>query len=162
MEPKSETKIQINPIGIVKSGKRIFSIEIFEQYRPALIAMEGFTHLQIIWWGHLFDTPHDRKRLIEEKPYKKGPGKVGIFATHSPVRPNPVLLTTIYVQQIDIVKGIIHTPYIDAENGSPVLDIKPYHLSERVRECAVPGWCSHWPKWYEDAAYFNWRDEFNF
>ncbi len=96
------------------------------------------------------------------KPYKKGPENVGIFATRSPIRPNPILLSTIEVSNIDFLQGHIYTPYIDAENGSIVLDIKPYNMSERVKNCTVPDWCKHWPQWYEDSALFDWNNEFNF
>jgi tRNA (Thr-GGU) A37 N-methylase len=103
-----------------------------------------------------------RSALVSKKPYKKGPETIGVFATRSPVRPNPVLITTITVLHIDHEKGIIHIPWMDAENGTPILDIKPYHLSERVHECKVPQWCNHWPKWDEESATFNWQNEFNF
>jgi tRNA-Thr(GGU) m(6)t(6)A37 methyltransferase TsaA len=157
-----ENTIQIKPIGRVSTANNQFSIQIEKEFLPALTNIEGFSHLQIVWWGHLYDSPQARAHLVSEKPYKKGPGKIGVFATRSPVRPNPILITTIAIQRIDYEKGIIYTPYIDAENGTPVLDIKPYHLSERVSECSVPEWCSHWPQWYEDSASFNWQNEFNF
>ncbi|MEJ2544902.1 MAG: TrmO family methyltransferase, partial [Calditrichaceae bacterium] len=114
------------------------------------------------WWGHLYATPESRAVLVGEKPYKNGPDKIGIFATRSPVRPNPVLISNIYVQKIDYEKGVIETPYIDAEDGTPVIDIKPYHKSERVKDCTVPDWCKHWPEWDEDTATFDWEKEFNF
>jgi tRNA (adenine37-N6)-methyltransferase len=157
-----ENEYQIKPIGFVHIVNHVFSIQLEKKYLSALTNIEGFSHIQVVWWGHLYDTPEKRANLISEKPYKKGPDKLGVFASRSPVRPNPVLITNIYVQQIDYVNGIIYTPYIDAEHGTPVLDIKPYHLSERIRDCSVPKWCEHWPKWYEDSASFNWQKEFNF
>jgi tRNA (adenine37-N6)-methyltransferase len=157
-----ENTIQINPIGRVSSANKQFSIILEKKFLPALTNINGFSHLQIVWWGNLYDSPKARAYFVAEKPYKTGPDKIGVFATRSPVRPNPILITTIAVQSIDFEKGVIYTPYIDAEEGTPVLDIKPYHLSERVRECSVPEWCSHWPEWDEDAASFNWQNEFNF
>jgi tRNA (Thr-GGU) A37 N-methylase len=135
---------------------------LINKYIPALTNLNGFSHLQIVWWGHLFDHPAQRAVLVSDKPYQTGPDKIGIFATRSPIRPNPVLITNVSVQRIDFEKGLIETPYIDAEDGSPVIDIKPYHQSERVRECSVPDWCRHWPEWDEDAATFDWENEFNF
>jgi tRNA (Thr-GGU) A37 N-methylase len=53
-------------------------------------------------------------------------------------------LTAVVVQEIDYERGVIHTPYIDAEAGTPILDIKPYHPSvDRIRDVAVPAWCAH-------------------
>jgi tRNA (adenine37-N6)-methyltransferase len=157
-----ENKFQLKPIGIVYAANNNYSIQLEKEFLPALINIDGFSHLQIVWWGHLYESPQYRAHLVSEKPYKKGPDKIGIFATRSPVRPNPILLTTIKVQKIDYEKGIIYTHYIDAEQGSPILDIKPYHLSERVKDCNVPKWCEHWPKWDEESGLFNWQNEFNF
>jgi tRNA (adenine37-N6)-methyltransferase len=157
-----ETKIDIKPIGFIRSKSGTFHIELNNEFKPALINLDGFSHLQVIWWGHLYATPESRAVLVGEKPYKNGPDKIGIFATRSPVRPNPVLISNIYVQKIDYEKGVIETPYIDAEDGTPVIDIKPYHKSERVKDCTVPDWCKHWPEWDEDTATFDWEKEFNF
>jgi len=157
-----EKQFVINPIGFVRAGNGMYRIELLHQYLPALTNIQGFSHLQIIWWGHLYANPAQREILVAEKPYKTGPDKIGIFATRSPVRPNPVLISTVWVQSLDLQKGIIHTPYIDADDGTPVIDIKPYHKSERVRDCEVPAWCQHWPEWDEDAATFAWENEFNF
>jgi tRNA (adenine37-N6)-methyltransferase len=157
-----ENKFQIKPIGKVNVVDQFSSIQLEKEYLSALTNIDGFSHLQVVWWGSLFDSVKYRANLISDKPYKKGPDKMGVFATRSPVRPNPILITTITVQKIDFDKGIIFTPYIDAEQGTPVLDIKPYHLLERVKECKVPKWCEHWPKWDEESATFNWQNEFNF
>ncbi len=157
-----ENKIQIEAIGKVKVEKGIYCIEVNKEFRTALKNIEEFSHLQIVWWGNLYDNPQYRKTLVAKKPYVKGPDEIGMFASRSPVRPNPILLTSIYVQKIDQDNGLIYTPYIDAEHNTPVLDIKPYHLSERIRECSVPQWCKHWPQWYEDSATFDWQAEFNF
>ena len=88
---------------------------------------------------------------------------MGLFATRSPVRPNPLALTTVHVLRIDYAKGLIQIDYIDANDGTPVLDIKPYTPSlDRVETPAVPEWCSHWPKSLEESETFAWEDEFNF
>jgi tRNA (Thr-GGU) A37 N-methylase len=100
--------------------------------------------------------------LVTDNLFKKAPDKVGIFSTRAPARPNPILLSTIKVIEIDYQNGIIRTPFIDAENGTPVLDIKPYFPMERIKDCRVPEWFAHWPEWAEDAADFNWKDEINF
>ncbi|MDR0958673.1 MAG: tRNA (N6-threonylcarbamoyladenosine(37)-N6)-methyltransferase TrmO, partial [Clostridiales bacterium] len=52
--------------------------------------------------------------------------------------------------------------YIEAFDGSPVLDIKPYTPSlDRVELPNVPDWCSHWPKCYEQSGDFEWESEMN-
>ncbi|MBN1142927.1 MAG: SAM-dependent methyltransferase [Bacteroidales bacterium] len=153
---------ELKPIGKVIASNGNYSIQLKKEFISGLVGIEGFSHLQITWWGSLVDTPELRKILVSEKPYKKGPEKIGVFATRSPVRPNPLLITNISVLRIDYEKGILYTPWIDAENETPVLDIKPYHLSERVKDCRVPQWCDHWPKWDEESEAFDWQNEFNF
>jgi tRNA (adenine37-N6)-methyltransferase len=157
-----ENKIQINPIGTVRASKGEYAIVLNESMKPALTSLDGFNHVQIVWWGHLYDKAEERNRLVISKPYKKGPDQIGVFATRSEMRPNPILITTVPVADIDFKNGIIHLYYIDAVDGTMVLDIKPYHKIERVKDCSVPQWCSHWPQWYEEAANFNWQNEFNF
>jgi tRNA (Thr-GGU) A37 N-methylase len=60
-------------------------------------------------------------------------------------------------------KGIIGLAFIDAEDGTPVLDIKPYTPSlDRVENPIVPKWCAHWPKSVESSGSFDWSSVFNF
>lgn len=154
--------MHIKPIGTVSNIDGAQCIELNSPFKDGLTNIDGFSHLQVIWWGHLFEGEEYRSHVVAEKPYKKGPGRIGVFATRSPVRPNPLLITNIKVDHIDFKQGIIYTPYIDAEEGTPILDIKPYNKGERIRDCTVPEWCAHWPEWDEDSAHFNWQDEFNF
>lgn len=155
-------KNELKSIGKVQKQNELFIIELEKEFIPALMGLDGFSHLQIIWWGHLCDYDDYRSIYSMPKPYKNGPDNLGIFASRSPMRPNPILLTTIVVSNIDYQKGHIYTPFIDAEINSPIIDIKPYHLSERVSNCRVPVWCNHWPAWYENEAQFDWSKEFNF
>lgn len=156
-----EHNFHIDSIGFVRIVDGTFSIQIYEEFLPALTNVEGFSHLQIIWWGHLADSPQNRNCLIAENLFKKGPDRMGVFATRSPIRPNPILVSTIEVIEIDFDNGVIYTSFIDAEDDTPVLDVKPYFAMERVRDCKVPAWCEHWPQWFEDTTVFNWRDEIN-
>jgi len=151
---------RVKSIGEVKAGKSGFLVEIFPQFREALLETTGFSHLQIYWWADQTDTEEMRAMTRVPKPYKKGPEEMGIFATRSPLRPNPLAMTVVPVIQVDNEKGQIHIPFIDAEPGTPVLDLKPYYGMERVKEYQVPQWCRHWPQWYEDAAFFDWAGEF--
>ncbi|HEX3019709.1 MAG TPA: SAM-dependent methyltransferase [Chitinispirillaceae bacterium] len=150
-------------LGNVHATNSTWAIEIKPEYRDALIALEGFSHVEILFWLHLHDTPELRKTVTCDKPYKKAPDIVGIFATRSDYRPNPIGLSVCPVKSIDIKKGIVELYYFDAENESPVIDIKPYHPGvDRVKNVTTPAWCAHWPKWYEDLADFDWAEEFNF
>lgn len=155
--------IQVNPIGTIRHTGDGFILEVDEGYIPALQGLDGFSYINVLWWCHKCDMDDARSILETESPYKKAPDVLGIFATRSPMRPNPIALTAAPVIHIDHNNGIIHLAYIDAEDGTPVLDIKPYTPSiDRVDEPEVPDWCSHWPKSAETSGDFDWAGEFNF
>lgn len=154
---------RLKPIGTVHAGKNGFEIRVEPEYRKALSGLEGFTHVQTLYWFHLNDSDDARSYMVSEKPYKKGPDTLGIFATRSPFRPNPIAITPSRILKLDMVSGTIRVDYIDAEDGTPVLDLKPYHpCSDRVRDAEVPAWCAHWPKCVEENETFDWAAEFNF
>lgn len=157
-----KTTFQVNIIGRIKLIDEKFAIELYPEYISGLNQVEGFSHFQIVWWAHLTDNRENRKKLIAEKLFKNAPDGLGVFGTRSPVRPNPVMISTIEIDEIDFDKGILFMPFIDAEPGTPVLDIKPYFPMERLKKCSVPPWCSHWPEWAEDTVDFNWGNEINF
>ena len=155
--------ITLKPIGKVIEMEDGFAVELKKEYRNALIETESFSHLIVLWWAHHYDSEEYRSTIITEKPYTKGPQKIGIFATRSPIRPNPVAITTIMAIKVDLSQGRIYTPCIDAEPGTPIIDIKPYQPgTDIVKDVKVPQWCSHWPSSIEESAYFNWETEFNF
>lgn len=156
-------KLQVMPIGKISVNGNGMFIKLEPKYIPALQALDGFSHLNVIWWFNDFDNENMRGVLETPQPYKKAPEIMGIFATRSPVRPNPLALTAVQIINIDYDKGIIHIAYIDANDGSPVLDIKPYTPSlDRVETPDVPEWCCHWPKSLEGSEDFDWENEFNF
>lgn len=152
-------ELTINPIGTVRVEKGSFWLDIFPKYVDGLNQLENFSHVNVLWWCHHFDNAKDRQVLQCEQPYQKAPASVGIFATRSPLRPNPIALTIVPIINI-AESGKIYLPYIDAEDGSPIIDLKPYHpATDRVRDLEVPDWCRHWPQWYEDSASFDWEAE---
>ncbi|MDQ1288328.1 MAG: tRNA (adenine37-N6)-methyltransferase [Actinomycetota bacterium] len=157
----TDAQLTLSPVGHVALDAGGFAVHIAGPYRAALRGLEGFSHVQILWWLHLADTPELRKVLDCEQPYRQAPERLGVFATRSPIRPNPVALSTAEIRDIDVAAGVVRVNYLDAALRSPVIDLKPYHPStDRVREAEVPTWCGHWPRWYEDGASFNWGAEF--
>ncbi|MFP4016856.1 MAG: SAM-dependent methyltransferase [Halanaerobiales bacterium] len=155
----SKKEFVISPIGYVRHNEEGTYLELSDKYFGAISGLEGFNYINVLWWGSFTDEDELREIVECEKPYKGAPDKMGILATRSPVRPNPVLLSVANIVRID--KGRIYLAYIDAEDGTPIIDIKPYHPSgDRIRDVEVPEWCGHWPKWYEDSAEFDWQAEF--
>lgn len=153
----------VNQIGTVCCGEDGFSIKVKSEYRAALTGLDGFEYIQVLWWFDGCDNAESRSKLTESKPYVKGPDVLGAFATRSPERPNPIAVTPAYVTFIDYENGVVSLAWIDANDGTPVLDIKPYTPSvDRVEKPAVPDWCAHWPQNVETSGDFDWEKEFNF
>ncbi|MGD2051809.1 MAG: SAM-dependent methyltransferase [Acidimicrobiia bacterium] len=151
----------VNPIGRVVVDRNGHSLEIDEAYRPALTELGGFSHVNVLWWCHHLDEPAFREMTIAEKPYKEGPEQVGIFATRSPARPNPIALTATPIISLDADSGVVQIAFIDADDGTPILDLKPYlPCADRIRDAHSPQWCADWPQWYEDSGSFDWGSVF--
>jgi len=162
-EEEDMAGLRLQPIGRVESDCGEFKVMLDSRYKEALTGLEGFSHIQVLWWFDGCDNERDRSVLVNEKPYTKGPDTMGTFATRSPQRPNPIAVTTAQVLSIDQEHAIINLAYIDALTGTPVLDIKPYTPSvDKVDTAQVPQWCAHWPGSYEAGGDFDWEKEFNF
>ena len=85
------TNFQVHPIGTICTDGEGSYLKIDPDYIPALHALDGFSHINAIWWFSGFDTAEARAVLETEQPYKNAPAVMGIFATRSPIRPNPLL-----------------------------------------------------------------------
>lgn len=162
-EKDSISNIKLYPIGRIEVEEGNFQLVLSSKYKDSLKGLEGFSHIQGIWWFDGCDNEIDNNQLITQKPYTEGPERLGTFATRSPARPNPIAITTWEIASIDYAKGIVKVYYIDALNGTPLLDIKPYTPSlDKVGNPTVPDWCKHWPKDLEGNRDFDWEKEFNF
>lgn len=151
----------ISVIGHVNPTASGFVIALDFGFKDGLLGLQEFSHAVVLWWASEADSEASRSRLIYDKPYVKNPDDVGVFGSRSPSRPNPIGMSVIAIQSVDIESGEIFTPYIDTESNTPIIDVKPYFAaSDRVRDCTSPKWCSHWPSYYEDSAEFDWESEF--
>ena len=154
---------QLNAIGKVKNDENGAFIQLAPEYISGLQALDGFSHINVLWWFSDCDNEADRHELQTQQPYKDAPEVMGVFATRSPARPNPIALTASEVIDIDFASGIIRVAFIDANDNTPVLDIKPYTPSfDRVETPGVPAWSSGWPKSTEASGEFDWGQVFNF
>lgn len=158
-----DNDFHVKPIGVIRADGDGFRVALRPAYREALAGLEGFAYVQILWWFSGCDNRADRQVFTEPRPYAGGPETLGTFATRSPRRPNPIALTSAQVIDIDRVNGTIGLAYIDADDQSPVLDLKPYTPSlDRVERPAVPEWCAHWPRSVETSGDFDWGSVFSF
>lgn len=155
--------MELREIGRVVAQEEGCYIQVDKKYLKAIEGLDGFSHINVIYWFDRCDNNECREALQVKKPYKKAPDTLGVFATRSPERPNPIALSITEIIHIDHEEGRIYVTYIDAMDNTPVLDIKPYTPSiDRVKEIRVPDWCSHWPDSYEESSEFDWESEFLF
>ena len=108
------------PIAPVFAEGEPATLEIFKAYRTGLSDVAGFQRIWVISWL-------DRSKGYEllTVPYRDIV-KRGVFATRAPRRPNPVGLSCVEIDGLDIESGVISVRGIDLLDGTPILDIKPY------------------------------------
>jgi len=112
----------LNPIGkVVREEGRTF-IVIQPKYRDGLLRLDQCSHITVVYWFHDNDTPQKRSILqVYPRGNKENP-LTGVFATHSPVRPNLIAISRVKV--ISVKDTVIEIENIDAFDDSPVIDIK--------------------------------------
>jgi len=140
--------IELHPVGFVrnrirKSGHRDWRrvesrIVINPALEKALDGIEGFSHIVVIFWMDAIE-PGGRKVLRVHPQGDRGLPRVGVFSARSPVRPNPLGLTT--VRLMERKKNVLKVSGLDAINGTPVVDIKPFIPGHDLPKGAkVPDW----------------------
>lgn len=120
-----EMQGEINDIreDIRESRHKISEIIINETMIQLLDGIEKYSHLLVLYWAHR--VPESSRRLTRVHPMgRKENPLMGIFATCSPARPNPVLMCI--VRLYEKKENILHVSGLDAVDKSPVIDIKPY------------------------------------
>ncbi|WP_406874018.1 tRNA (N6-threonylcarbamoyladenosine(37)-N6)-methyltransferase TrmO [Aminobacter sp. P9b] len=99
------------------------TVTVDEFYRPGLAGLAGFSHVVILSW---FEKAP--RNLIVQKPRHATEAK-GVFALRSPARPNPIGMHVARIVALDVETGVIELDAIDALDGTPVIDLKPYFAS---------------------------------
>ncbi|MDY6917931.1 MAG: tRNA (N6-threonylcarbamoyladenosine(37)-N6)-methyltransferase TrmO [Chloroflexota bacterium] len=103
-----------------------------------LDGIDGFSHLLVLYWAHL--VPQQARSMTKVHPMgRKDLPLTGIFATCSPARPNPISVTV--VRLLERRGNVLVVEGLEAVDGSPVIDIKPYTpYYYRVRDVQVSEW----------------------
>ncbi len=112
-------------------------------FSQALYQLDSFSHIWLIFSFHQSLGKPWRPRI--EPPRTDGPNTVGVFASRSPHRPNPIGMSVVKLEKIDFLAkdGIeIHVSGVDLLDGTPVLDIKPYLPYADIISEANAGWAS--------------------
>ena len=156
--------IQLKPIGVVEKGVPrpeekdavlaesrfdiVSVVRIFDSYADGLKGLEEYSHAFIIYFMHEVG----RFELLLETPQT---GSLGVFATRSPHRPNPIGLTLVEIVSVEV--PILKVRGLDAWTGTPVLDIKPYDYYDIVKNPRVPRWFEE--RWREVSARKRYREK---
>jgi len=119
------------PMGLGAKHDAEGVLKILPEFEKGLTDIEGFSHLIVLWE---FDRSQGYE-LLAMPPSDNRPH--GVFATRSPLRPNPIGLTTVELRRREGLD--LHVRGIDMLNGTPILDIKPY-LSSIPSDKLRRGW----------------------
>jgi tRNA-Thr(GGU) m(6)t(6)A37 methyltransferase TsaA len=139
-EKQNEGFFKLYPVGKVRRQHGSADLHILERYHDALEGLDGFSHVFVLYWFDKNDTPEKRNILqVHPRGNKKNP-LTGVFACRAPVRPNLIALSLCKV--LAIRNGVITVEKIDALDGSPILDIKPYipSIDRPSQSVRVPDW----------------------
>lgn len=143
--------------GIIPEAKGMIRFSLTEGHRQSLKGLDSCSHLWLLTWFHLVDTKNIKARV--RPPRMGGDKSLGVFATRSPFRPNPIGLSLVELEKIEETNDslILHVKGIDLVDQTPVLDIKPYLPYCESKLGASIGWLSpDWEKltvqWSEVAA----------
>ena len=113
---------KVYPIGKVeKKDERTF-IVLDREYEPGLKGLEKHSYVHVVYWFDRNDTPEKRAILQVHPRGDENNPLTGVFATHSPFRPNLIAISKCNV--VSIKANVIEIEDIDAFDGSPVLDLK--------------------------------------
>jgi tRNA-Thr(GGU) m(6)t(6)A37 methyltransferase TsaA len=151
----SEKRIILNPIGFVrteavgdevKDKTRTSQIVIHNELAEALEGIEDFSHLFVLFWLHEISS-EERKTLKVHPRGRKDLPLLGVFASRTNLRPNPVGLTL--VELVKVEGNVLTVRGLDAFDGTPVLDVKPFDSWDMAKDAKVPSW---WTKLEKEKA----------
>lgn len=148
--------LNIEPIGTVKSpvkegvdedwGGVVSEIYLEERYALGLAGLNEFSHIFVVFYMHK-STFEEGAHLQRRPQGRQDMPLIGIFAQRAKHRPNPIGVSAV---ELLVVRGnIITVRGLDAIDGTPILDVKPYFPVYDCRvEARTPGWVDELMKGY--------------
>lgn len=102
------------------------TVEFCGGFKPEMLdGLEGFDYLWLIW-GFSLNKPEAAVSSKVRPPRLGGNEKMGVYATRSPYRPNPIGLSSVRISSVNAAAGRIEVLGADLVDGTPIFDIKPY------------------------------------
>lgn len=131
--------MKLKAIGRVEKSEARNYVVIDKAFGDGLFGIGQFSHIIVCYWLHENDTPERRKTMRVHPCHNPVNPLTGVFATHSPLRPNPIAITVCELLSVDGLR--LEIGEIDAFDGSPVIDIKCYIEWSMPREgVRAPRW----------------------
>ncbi len=112
---------EIYPVGILIKDKTT-KIEIYKEYQDAMYGLKEGQRIMLLLWFH---KSEDKREILKVHSHgEPGFPLRGVFAARSPVRPNPIALYNVEIKKMS--GRVLEIEEIDAYDGTPVVDIKPF------------------------------------
>jgi tRNA-Thr(GGU) m(6)t(6)A37 methyltransferase TsaA len=130
----------LHPVGRVHRHDEAVHLQIFDPYRAALLGLDGYSHIFVLYWFDRNDTPGKRRILRVHPRGNQANPLTGVFACRSPARPNLIGLTLCRI--LSVADGIVQVDQIDALDNTPIVDIKPYipATDNATEDIRIPAW----------------------
>lgn len=113
--------------GLVKGAKGTIVFEPEYRSAEAFRGLEGYSHIWVLW--EFSEAKRDHWSATVKPPRLGGKKRMGVFATRSPFRPNPIGMSVVKLEKIlmdENLGPILQVSGVDMLDGTPVYDIKPY------------------------------------
>lgn len=113
-------------------------VVIAPEFAEGLEGIDDFSHIIVLCYLHRRAGEEDRRLQVHPEGREDLP-LVGVFATRSPKRPNPIALTVVPLLRRE--GNVLVVKRLDMADGTPVLDVKPYLTDgDRIEDARVAGW----------------------
>lgn len=121
-EQTAQQEFNVYPIGQVVRQDDKTMIVLDKKYKPGLLGLDKHKHVHVVYWFNKNDTPEKRSILQVHPRGDTNNPLTGVFATHSPFRPNLIAISRCDV--ISVTDNIIEIKDIDAFDNTPIIDLK--------------------------------------
>ena len=147
--------LAVKVLGVVRNeikepGRRtdirniVSEIELYDSYADGLDRLDEYSHITVLYWYHV--EHHPGPHPVKQHPHNQDSYPlVGIFALRGSNRPNRIGMCA--VPLLERQGNKIRVTGLDAIDGSPVIDIKPYIARiDSIPDATVSSWESEWEK----------------
>lgn len=146
-----------HPHGTVGWNEDTSTIALYPEHAGKISGLDGYSHIIVLFWihkssewtmpehdhhdSHDSHDSHDHSDHHQHHNHSHKPPHVKVFATRMPVRPNPIGLSVVELMDFSPDSGRVVVRGLDALNGTPILDIKPYIPNfDSYPEASLPEW----------------------